>query len=147
MALWLWIDDTVAVPELVAGAVAAAIAAGAAELVLAQGQRPGRLRLAWLAHAWRLGPAVAVDLVRLLRVLVQRIATGRVPQGGLRAVRFRAGDLDDPDDTTRRALAKGVGSFAPNTIVLGIDVERNVMLVHQLETADAMKGADPLELG
>ena len=43
----------------------------------------------------------------------------------------RYGD-DTPLGVTRRVLLIGATSLAPNTFVLGIDPERDVMVVHQL---------------
>ena len=50
-------------------------------------------------------------------------------------------------DTTRRALAKGAGSFAPNSYVVGVDAERELLLVHQLDPSGGASELDPLELG
>ena len=44
---------------------------------------------------------------------------------------MRAGG-DSSADVTRRVLLVGANSLAPNTVVLGIDEERDVMIVHQL---------------
>jgi hypothetical protein len=73
------------------------------------------------------------------------IATRR--RGRLRALPFRhAGG--DPADQGRRAMAEGLGSFAPNTIVLGVDAQRDLIFAHQLVPTDDPAGAiDPLELG
>jgi hypothetical protein len=39
-----------------------------------------------------------------------------------------------PQDVTRRVLLVGGRSVAPNTFVLGLDRNREVMIVHQLVT-------------
>jgi hypothetical protein len=44
-------------------------------------------------------------------------------------------------------LAKEFGSFAPNSYVIGVDAERDLMLVHQLEPRGGRDKLDPLELG
>lgn len=145
--LWLWLDDTVATPEIVTGAVCAALAATVAEFVLAKAAPPFGFRIGWLRHVWRLPLSVAIDLGRLLRVLVRTLLGRRTPGGRFRAYRFDAGSANNPDDVGRRALAKLAGSFSPNTVVVGIDAERDLILVHQLEPDDSSHSADPLELG
>jgi multisubunit Na+/H+ antiporter MnhE subunit len=146
-ALWLWLDDTVATPELVTGAVCAALAATVADFVLAKAAPSVRFRLRWLRLVWRLPLSVVVDLGRLLRVLVLTLLGRRKPGGRFHAYRFDAGSANNPDDVGRRALAKLAGSFSPNTVVVGIDAKRDLILVHQLEPDDSAHSADPLELG
>ncbi len=50
-------------------------------------------------------------------------------------------------ETGRRALAEAVGSLAPNTFVVGIDTEREVILAHQLRPTSGRQAIDVLELG
>src|SRR5919201_6674933 len=52
-ALWLALDDTVALPELLTGAAAALLGAIAAEVVHSQKLVRVRLQPSWLRHAWR----------------------------------------------------------------------------------------------
>lgn len=59
---------------------------------------------------------------------------------------FRGGG-DGSDDVGRRALAEGLGSLAPNTIVIGIDGENDLLLVHQLHRSGGREQLDVLELG
>ncbi|HWF51374.1 MAG TPA: hypothetical protein VG294_12115 [Solirubrobacteraceae bacterium] len=53
------------------------------------------------------------------------------------------------EPSRRRALAEALGSLTPNTIVIGIDTERGLLLVHQLrrqgrpEELDVMRPAPP----
>jgi hypothetical protein len=67
--------------------------------------------------------------------------------GSFRAVPFRAGG-EDPEAAARRAIAEGVGSFAPNTYILDVDREHELILAHQLvPKPNQPKDIDPLELG
>ncbi|HEY1596060.1 MAG TPA: hypothetical protein VGF74_11735 [Thermoleophilaceae bacterium] len=145
--MWLWLDDTLAVPELIVGAVASLLAATVAAFVLEAAAPPVRVRLRWLRHAWRLPAHAVADLGRLARVLVLSLVGRRGTGGGFRAFHFEPGSGNDPEDVGRRALAKLAGSFSPNTVVVGIDAERKLILVHQLEPDDSPLSADPLELG
>jgi hypothetical protein len=86
---------------------------------------------------------VGVLMVELVRQLRQR----RPERGQLRALRFRAVD-EDAYGRGRRALAELAGSLAPNTIVVGVDRRRRVILVHQLRPGgEGERTLDPLELG
>jgi hypothetical protein len=53
---------------------------------------------------------------------------------------------DDPDARAHRAAAAGLGSIAPNSIVVGIDRDTGALLVHQLEPTRKPSDLDPLEL-
>jgi multisubunit Na+/H+ antiporter MnhE subunit len=146
-ALWLALDDTVALPELIAGAVAAILGTIAAEVVHGQNLVRVRVRLRWLRHAWRPVAQLFPDTVRVMAVLFRQLVRRRPPRGEFRAVRFRAGYANGAHDTTRRALATAAGSFAPNSYVVGVDAERDLLLVHQLDPAGGADELDPLELG
>jgi hypothetical protein len=61
-------------------------------------------------------------------------------------VPFRRGE-DETLDAGRQALAEALGSFAPNTIVVGIDSERELILAHQLRRGGGPEAVDPLGLG
>jgi len=140
-AFWLLLVDLTALPELITGAVCAAIAAVGSELVRAHGLARSRPVARGLVNAWRPIARAPVDL----GLLVAAIATRR--RGRLVATPFRHGG-GDPADQGRRALAEGLGSFAPNTIVLGVDGEHDLIFAHQLaHTGDPVRAIDPLELG
>jgi multisubunit Na+/H+ antiporter MnhE subunit len=52
---------------------------------------------------------------------------------------------DDPDAAAHRVFTQALGSLAPNTIVVDVDRERRVLLVHQLvPTDDPAADAKPL---
>jgi hypothetical protein len=53
------------------------------------------------------------------------------PPSGFRELPVRYGD-DTAAGKTRRALLVGGTSVAPNSFVLGIDAEEDVMIIHQL---------------
>ena len=146
-ALWLVLDDNVSLPELITGAVAAMLGATAAELVHSQNLVRVRVRRRWLTHAWRPILRLLPDTARVMGVLLRQLVLRRPARGSFRAVRFRHGYEKGAYDTTRRALAKAAGSFAPNGYVVGVDAERELLLVHQLEPTGGQTGLDPLELG
>jgi multisubunit Na+/H+ antiporter MnhE subunit len=137
-ALWLALVDTVVVPELVAGAVAAAVAATGAVIVRSQRRLLLRPRLAWIRYAGGPLRRTLTDLVPLARALRRR--------GGGAIVEVPYGAVgDDPGAAAHRVFTQALGSLAPNTLVVGVDRERRVLLVHQLvPTDDPAAEAKPL---
>jgi multisubunit Na+/H+ antiporter MnhE subunit len=131
MSLWVAVDDSLQSDELLAGAGAAALAALAAEIAGHQAATRLEIRAAWLARAFRLPGEVARDTYTVFEALARTLATRKPPRGGFRELPVRYGD-DTPRGVTRRVLLTGADSLAPNKFVLGIDEERNVMVVHEL---------------
>jgi multisubunit Na+/H+ antiporter MnhE subunit len=121
MALWVMIDDSLQFDELLAGAGAAAIAALGATLVTSQAAvrfRPGPLR-PLAVEALKLPAGVARDTLTVFAALVRR----RPPAGEFAEV---------PCPPGSRVLLTGVRSVAPNTFVVGIDSDKDTLLVHHL---------------
>jgi multisubunit Na+/H+ antiporter MnhE subunit len=129
MALWLLLV-TVSVAEVVMGALAAAIAATAAEVVRAQELVRFDPDLRWLLRVRKLPRSILRDCWLLTVALVRHLA-GHPVNSGFRAIPFRSGG-DDARAATRRALVVPAISVSPNTYVVGIDEDHDLMLVHQL---------------
>lgn len=145
--LWIPLAFEVAVPELVAGAVAAAAGATLATAVRAQRLISFRPQLRWALGLWRLPWQVALDTGILVAVLWRRLVLRQPVSGSFRAIPFRAVG-ENPEANARRAIAVTVGSFAPNTYVIDIDQDHELILVHQLVSKPGdSKSVDPLELG
>jgi multisubunit Na+/H+ antiporter MnhE subunit len=143
-ALWLALVDTVVVPELVTGAAAAAIAATGAVIVRGQRRLLLRPRLRWVRCAGRPLRGTVADLVPLARALWRRGVLRREERGALVELPYAA-VADDPDAAAHRVFTQALGSLAPNTIVVAVDRERRVLLVHQLvPTDDPAADAQPL---
>jgi hypothetical protein len=98
-----------------------------------------------LWRAWRAPARVPAHVGILCREALAQLLRPRPVRGEFRAVRFRDGDHSHA--VGRRALAEIFGSFAPNTIVLGIDPDRQLLLVHQLCRDGGRDELDVLELG
>jgi multisubunit Na+/H+ antiporter MnhE subunit len=146
-ALWLVLDDNVATPELITGAVAALIGTLAAAVVHSQHLVEFKPRPRMFRHAWRPLVRLFPDTGLVLVVLFKRLVLRRAPKSGFRAIPFRSGREEGAYDTARRALAKGGGSFTPSSYVVGVEGERDLLLVHQLERRGDARSLDPLELG
>jgi multisubunit Na+/H+ antiporter MnhE subunit len=137
MSLWIMLDDSLAIDELLAGAGAAALAALVAELASYQAATRFRMRIKWLVPALRLPGQVAVDMVTVYAALWRRLARGEQPDSAFVTEPVRFGD-DTPAGVTRRVLLIGARSVAPNAFALGIDPGTETMILHQL----VVKGGD-----
>jgi multisubunit Na+/H+ antiporter MnhE subunit len=130
--LWMLLVLTQATPEVVAGAIVAAIGATAAEVV-----RRSRFveLLPWglvPLRPLRLARTVVTDSWLLAVVLVRQLRDRHDNVGVFRGIFFEAGPDDDARAATRRALYTALVSLTPNTYVVGIDRENDNMLVHEL---------------
>lgn len=131
LALWLLFVDSLAIEEVVLGAIAAALAATAADFVRAQDLVRFRLRARWLTGLWTLPWQIVVDSGLLAVALWRQLRSPGSVHGVFRVLPFpREGD--DAVATARRALVTSVASIAPNTYVVGIEGEEGAILIHQL---------------
>jgi hypothetical protein len=145
-AFYLVLIDTVDLPELYAGAGAVILAAAAYEAARRQGVAEARVSPRWVARGGRVIASLPRQIAWVSWQAFAQLAAPRETRGTLRAVQFRAGG-ERSSDVGRRAMAEGLGSLAPNSIVVGIDDERDLLLVHQLRRHGGREELDPLELG
>ena len=138
--------DTVDLPELYAAGAAVLLGAAAYEAARRQGVAEARISLRWVSRGWRVIVSVPRHIAWVSWQALAQAVAPRAARGTLRAVPFRAGG-DGPSDAGRRALTEGLGSLAPNTIVIGVDGERDLLLVHQLRRSGGREQLDVLELG
>jgi multisubunit Na+/H+ antiporter MnhE subunit len=131
MSFWVILDDSIALDELLAGAGAAALGALLAEIAGYQAAMRLRMRAEWLAPALGLPAQLLQDTGIVFAALWRRLARGEDPASGFREVPVRFGD-QTVAGKTRRALLVGGRSFTPNSFALGIDEDREVMVIHQL---------------
>jgi multisubunit Na+/H+ antiporter MnhE subunit len=144
-ALWMVLTDSVRIAELVAGAAVAALAATATEVVRRQRVTEQALRpRLWLRLPRALVRAVP-DVGRLTRAAFLQLVQRKPVRGRTIAMLTQIAG-DEPDARARRAAAIGLGSIAPNSIVVGVDPDSGVMLVHQLEPTRKPSDLDPLGL-
>jgi hypothetical protein len=145
-AFYMVLIDTVDLPEVYA-AIAAVLLAGAGyEAARRQGVAEARVSPRWLARGWRVIVSIPRQIAWVSWQALAQLVAPRQTRGTLRAVPFRAGG-EGSGDVGRRALAEGLGSLAPNTIVIGIDGEHDLLLVHQLHRRGGREQLDVLELG
>lgn len=144
-ALYLLLIDITDLPELIVGAVAAAIAATGLELAREQRLMGETVRGRWLVRLYRPFLKVPGDVWRLSGAALAQLVAPHAVRGEFRTLRFPA-DGDEKVEEGRRALAQSFGSFAPNTIIIGVDAERELILGHQLTRTEAASAIDPLGL-
>ncbi len=146
-ALYLLLIDTTSLPELIVAAGAAAIAATGFELAREQQTAGGlAMRARWLSTLHRPFLKVPSDIASVSALAVRQLVKPRPVNGAFRAVPFHCGPEHDIE-SGRRALAESLGSFAPNTIIVGVDVERQLILGHQLQPGGGAEAIDVLGLG
>jgi hypothetical protein len=156
MAFWVMLDDSFRLDELVTGAVAAALAAllatavtgsafggsagkdvagkdGAGKDAAFKGNSVARAVAGpgWLREAATLPGQVLRDTAAVYVALGRMAAHGGPPPGGYTEIPVRYGDGTTPG-IIRRVLLTWARSLAPNTFVVGMDPQRDVMVIHRL---------------
>ena len=146
-AFYMLLIDTVDLPELIVAVAAAGLAATGFELARGQ-QTVGGLnaRLRWLARIHRPLTNVPRDIAVLSARAVRQLVRPKPVNGTFRAVPFRCGPRHELE-TGRAAMTESFGSFSPNTIVIGVDVARDLILAHQLRPRGGREAIDVLGLG
>ncbi len=139
MSFWVILDDSVELDELLAGAGAAALGAFVAELAAYQAASQVRMRIDWVIPALGLPRPIARDTGLLFIALWKRLAHGQQPRSGFREEAVRFGP-DTVEGRTRRSLLIAGLSMAPNRFVVGLDSDRDVMVVHELVPTDQEAG-------
>jgi multisubunit Na+/H+ antiporter MnhE subunit len=146
-ALYLLLIDTTSLPELYVGAAISLLAALGFEAAREQGAAEASAALRWLLRAWRPLARIPPDVARLAVEAIAQVISPRPRRGSFRAVPFSHGDPASGRDSGRRALSEAAGSLAPNTIVIGIDPDRDLLLVHQLRRQGDRSSIDVMGLG
>jgi multisubunit Na+/H+ antiporter MnhE subunit len=138
--------DTASLPELYALAGVAVGAAIAFFVSREQGFTEARVHPKYLVSIWRLTIKIPLDIALVCWEALAQLIRPQPVRGQFRAVRFEA-VKETPQDAGRRATAEVLGSVTPNTIVVGVDAERGLMLVHQLRRQGPPEDLDVLRLG
>jgi hypothetical protein len=145
-SVYLLLIDTTDLPELIVAAAAAVIAATGFVLGREQYLVHETARLRWLSRAARPVGKVPADIAAVSLAALRQLAHPRSVRGEFRAVRFRC-DENQARQAGRSALAESLGSFAPNTIIVGVDAEHELLLGHQLRRSGGDGAIDLLGLG
>ena len=130
IGLWMLFVSELQLAEFAAGVCGAALGAVGDGIVKSKRFAEFRPRLGWLwMFAWEPW-YVLTGSAAILWALIKRLA-GKKSDAQFRVLPFRA-EGDDPEAAARRALAITLTTIPPNFIVVGIDKERNFMLIHQV---------------
>lgn len=143
--LYMVLIDSVSLPELYAMAGIVLLGGLGFAASHQQGFAEGTLRLRWLLAAWRPVISVPRHLGQVTAEAVAQLFHRRSTVGVFRAIPYAGGD--SPHDVGRYALSEALGSLAPNTIVIGVDPDRQLLLVHQLHRSGGAEELDVLRLG
>ena len=143
-AVYLLLADTPQTAELITGIVAALLGAALATLLDGHRSVHGNLRVSMLRFAYRPFVALVTDTARATWALAQLVLLRRQISGRFRTARYTA-TSEEADDVGRRILTEWAGSVGANRYVIGIDPEREQLIVHELVAVDSP--LDPLELG
>jgi hypothetical protein len=144
-AFYLLLVDTTSLPELYVMVGVALLAALLFEASREQGFPEARFSLRSLAPGWHAVARIPRDAAVLCGEAIAQLAQYKRRRGQFRAIPFRAGPSEH--DRGRYALTEIVGSLAPNTIVIGVDSDSELLLVHQLRRSGGRSEIDVLELG
>ena len=131
--VWLLFVNTTRIHELWMAGLASALTATACETVRAQPFASFRPRLWWLIQAWREPWYIVEGCGSILWAFLKHLV--KPEPSVLREVVFDAGG-SDPESAARRALTIAYTTMPPNFVVLGIDLEKNAMLVHQVSETE-----------
>lgn len=143
---YLLLIDITGLPELWTLAAVSVVCGAAGLLAREEGFLEPRVRPWWLLRGWRLLYRVPQEIgIVCWEALAQLLAPRRV-RGVFRAHRFAVTE-ETAQAMGRRALVEALGSVAPNTIVIGIDKERGLLLVHQLRRHGSPQDLDVTRLG
>jgi multisubunit Na+/H+ antiporter MnhE subunit len=144
-AFYLLLVDTTSLPELYVLGGVGLLGGVAFEASREEGFPEGRFSALWFRRAWRAFARVPLDMGLVCVEALAQLFTRRRVRGNFRAVPFKGGD--DPEARGRFALTDILGSLAPNTIVIGIDPDKELLLVHQLRPRGGREDIDMLDLG
>lgn len=129
--LWVLLTDTLTTISLVVGAVVAAMAVEAIEIIRVHSEIRSAPRARWLIRLWHLPADIVSETALLFIALWRQLALRRTVRGSFRAVGFESGE-----ETARWAAWRAFGIFytsvAPNTYTVDVHMDNDVMLVHQL---------------
>lgn len=129
-ALWLAFVSNPHPSEIIAGLAAALLAAVADGVVKAHNLIQFVPQLSWIALIF-LEPWYAIEGTWEIFLALGKHLLGRPSEAQFKAIRFDPGS-DDRESQARRALAISYFTIPPNFVVLGIDRDRSLILVHQV---------------
>jgi len=129
--LWFLYVGKLQPDEALFGVAGSALAAFASQIVFEKHIAPLRAQWRAVAQLWRLPKELVVGGWQIVAVLAEQVFSGRPAESLFFSVPFDAGG-DDDESAFRRALAVAYTSATPNSVVIGIDRKRGLLIYHQL---------------
>jgi hypothetical protein len=113
--------------QWIAAASAATVAATLGEIARARAGVAPRFPLRWIARGWTVPHQIVIDFGIITAALGRSLLTRSIVHGEYRAHPFPATEGEGV-----RAWATWAAQFSPNAYVIEIDVDRELVLVHDL---------------
>ncbi len=143
LGLWFFFIFQFSISELVVGAAASSITLFALHRSLCAAPIAADLQPTWLATICSV-PGMTGEGLRMLVAALARHLRGEPSRSVWQDIPFHPAG-SDREKAGRRALATLFTTFAPNSYVVGIDTQKNAMLVHSLEDTPVPKMIRDLE--
>ena len=138
LGLWFVFVGKVDWNEVIAGTIACAIAATAAQIVWAQHVAAFRGHARWVLEMWRLPKYMITGSWEIFGVLFRQLFGGRPAESLLLAVPYEAVG-DDDASAAFRALAITYTASTPNFVVIGVDRKRGQLVYHQIKRSKVLQ--------
>jgi multisubunit Na+/H+ antiporter MnhE subunit len=136
--LWLLFVGKLEWSETWIGLAASAMAAGTATSVNGKNFARFYPESRWIVAGWRIPGYLFWDAVLICAVLFEFLFLRKPIASRIQAVRFQSGGSDERS-ATRRALAAILTTMPPNSLVIGIDQQQDLILVHQMRATGIPK--------
>ena len=136
--LWLLFLGKLEWSEIWIGMGASALAAGAATSVNGKNFARFYPETRWMFAGWRIPGYLVWDAVLIYAVLFEFLFSRKPTGSRILALPFPSGDSDERS-ATRRALAIILTTLPANSLVIGIDQQQNLILVHQIRATGTPK--------
>lgn len=146
-AVYMAFIDTTSLPELYTGAAITLLAALAVAAVRSHGVSEASIIPAWVARGWRPAARIPLDVAIVCYSGIAQLLAPARRRGRFVAIPFAPDEHDAARNVGRRALAQALGSLAPNTIIIGVDTSRRLIIAHQLRPRVDRAALDPMDLG
>jgi multisubunit Na+/H+ antiporter MnhE subunit len=147
LAIYMLFSETMTLAELCAGALCASGASLAMEVTRRHTGRRFAVRPWWIVDAARRQiPKVFSECLILLLVLFKPRSGAGGGIGRIIAIPFDGTQGRTPEEAAgRRALVTASMCFAPNTVVIGLEMRPGHLLIHELSPSDKPPGhGDPI---
>lgn len=131
LLLWLLFVHQINVPELSAGSAGSALTVFALEWSRHAEPLHFQPKPRWYLQIWRLPWMILVDLWQLLLSLLRHLQ--RKPSEALFQITPFHTSGEESHQAAQRCLATVFMSLPPNSVIVDIDINDNVMMFHQVK--------------